>query len=533
MQRNLWSETHRRSGPEAVPRHGGTLNSRPASERLRPGVRRPGPFAVVEEPHPKGEQASSAPDRQPRRNGYIEDNDGLPELLATAFTPGGAEIHQPAKSEFQRLREEVLGIAQELESLRHRKTKPSVAGLAAKPARPAARRRTESIAKPHDLFRSSEFAFGTRQKYPGPPAAPDAPSDPAHAGKVRPNYLRSRPSGQGPRVPDEKPRDLIDPAHRNVRPDGVDPVARTVPPARTEAPQLVVGPRELVRPAPAGSRAAVTRTNGRSLSLSAKIALLVLLMLAGTGLITVKLWGGMPGLQAMHLPTMSWLTPARQKVADMLARVSLPAVAETAPQTSASLTTESLLLSARPIAPNYPFAAPDTYGVYAVSDGQLLPLEALPIRVPDARVSNSSTTSKPAPAPVPNGRLFFVVYHRELATSVPETASVRIVAKVVQATAFTGGKPKPVAIEDTWVVRGGAIDLRIAPVPGNPEMVVVRPANPNFTLSPGRYVLMFKNQAYDFSVSGTVSDTAQCLERTDLPERSVYSECRELPAPPR
>ena len=126
----------------------------------------------------------------------------------------------------------------------------------------------------------------------------------------------------------------------------------------------------------------------------------------------------------------------------------------------------------------------------------------MPIRVPDARVSISSTISKPAPAPLANGHLSFVVYHRELATSVPETASVRIVAKVMQATAFAGGKPKSMAIEDTWAVRGGAVDLRIAPVPGNQEMIVIRAADPNFTLSPGRYVLMFKNQAYDFSVAG-------------------------------
>jgi len=79
-------------------------------------------------------------------------------------------------------------------------------------------------------------------------------------------------------------------------------------------------------------------------------------------------------------------------------------------------------------------------------------------------------------------------------------------------------------------VRGGAIDLRIAPVAANKEMILIRPADPNFTLSPGRYVLMFKNQAYDFSVAGTVSDTAHCLERADLQDGSVYSECPELPA---
>jgi hypothetical protein len=69
-------------------------------------------------------------------------------------------------------------------------------------------------------------------------------------------------------------------------------------------------------------------------------------------------------------------------------------------------------------------------------------------------------------------------------------------------------------------------------VPGNQEMFVIRAADPNFMLSPGRYVLMFKNQAYDFSVAGTVTDTAQCLERADLQDRSVYSECRQLPTQP-
>ena len=138
--------------------------------------------------------------------------------------------------------------------------------------------------------------------------------------------------------------------------------------------------------------------------------------------------------------------------------------------------------------------------------------------------------TKPAPAPVTNGTPLFVVYHRELATNVPENASVRVFAKVMQASTFVGGKPKPIPVEDTWAVRGGAIDLRIAPVAANKEMILIRPADPNFTLSPGRYVLMFKNQAYDFSVAGTVSDTAHCLERSDLQDGSVYSECRELPA---
>lgn len=284
--------------------------------------------------------------------------------------------------------------------------------------------------------------------------------------------------------------------------------------AKTPPPLIVPGVRKLAnKPA--------ARIKGFRPNLAAKVALVAALMLVGTALITMKLWGEMP-----------WLAPARQKVADMMVHVSqVPwPVSKTKAMQQAE---QDLTASIRQPARAKPaFAAPDTYGVYAVSDGQLTALEPLPIRVPDARVSISSPISKPAPAPLANGHLSFVVYHRELATSVPETASVRIVARVMQATAFAGGKPKSMTVEDTWAVRGGAVDLRIAPVPGNQEMVAVRAADPNFTLSPGRYVLMFKNQAYDFSVAGTVTDTAQCLERADLQDRSVYSECRELPAQP-
>lgn len=320
--------------------------------------------------------------------------------------------------------------------------------------------------------------------------------------------------GGQPREFGRRPAETLAQASGGKRPPPI-PHATKALPARAVASSPPIRPGAPLRHAPAKPKAPAKRTS-RSLGLGAKAALLALLMLTGTGLITMKLWGEMP-----------WLEPARQKMADMMVQVSRPASKTNTMQQADS----DLTASIGRIASTFPFQAPDTYGVYAVSDGQLTPLEPLPIRVPDARVSISSAISKPALAPVANGRLSFVVYHRELATSVPESASLRIVAKVMQATAFAAGKPKSMAVEDTWAVRGGAIDLRIAPVAANREMIVIRPADPDFTLSPGRYVLMFKNQAYDFSVAGTVSDTAQCLERSDLQDRSVYSECRELPAP--
>jgi len=293
-----------------------------------------------------------------------------------------------------------------------------------------------------------------------------------------------------------------------------DEVLATAPHKAT----TTVKPKATVKP-PAMPNAAGRRKDAgkpakaSSVSLAVKAALFAALMLAGTAAIALTLRGKLP-----------LLAQEAQKTRPVADASSTPAEA------AGARPAQLQLASADHTSALYPFAMPDTYGVYAVGEGRLTALEPLPIRVPDARVSISSTITKPAPAPATNGTPLFVVYHRELATNVPEGASVRVFAKVMQASSFVGGRPKAVPVEDTWAVRGGAIDLRIAPVATNKEMIMIRAADPSFTLSPGRYVLMFKNQAYDFSVAGTVSDTAHCLERSDLQDRSVYSECRELPA---
>ena len=435
-----------------------------------------------------------------------------PDFLAASTSDTDVEGRQ--KADLKRLREEVLDIARELENMRRSETgRSGAAESEAKPDRRDAPRETAARAKPPGIPRGGKSAHAMAPKRRAPFSV-DEGRDPALVFGGQPRDFGRRPA--------ETPA----PASGGKRPPPIPPVGKALP-ARAAASPPPIRPGAPLRHAPV-PKAPVKRTSrslGMSLGLSpglslglsfgAKAALLSLLMLAGTGLITMKLWGEMP-----------WLAPARQKMADMMVQVAWPvATTRTIQQADSDLTG-----SIGRTASTFPFQAPDTYGVYAVNDGQLTPLEPLPIRVPDARVSISSTISKPAPAPVANGRLSFVVYHRELATSVPESASLRIVAKVMQATAFAAGKPKSMAVEDTWAVRGGAIDLRIAPVAANREMIVIRAADPDFTLSPGRYVLMFKNQAYDFSVAGTVSDTAQCLERSDLQDRSVYSECRELPA---
>lgn len=90
------------------------------------------------------------------------------------------------------------------------------------------------------------------------------------------------------------------------------------------------------------------------------------------------------------------------------------------------------------------------------------------------------------------------------------------------------GNAKLINVEASWGVRSNHYQMQVAPVNGNPEMVIIRPMNPNFVFSAGRYALVLKGSAYDFTVAGRITDTAQCLERTDALNMPIYSECRTL-----
>jgi hypothetical protein len=68
---------------------------------------------------------------------------------------------------------------------------------------------------------------------------------------------------------------------------------------------------------------------------------------------------------------------------------------------------------------------------------------------------------------------------------------------------------------------------RTAPRKDNPEMYEVRSENPDAPLPPGRYALVLKGLAYDFSVAGPVTDPRQCLERLVATNGRFYSECKK------
>jgi hypothetical protein len=182
---------------------------------------------------------------------------------------------------------------------------------------------------------------------------------------------------------------------------------------------------------------------------------------------------------------------------------------------------------ARPSAPSIPL--PVEYGTYVLSKGQLTELDLLPIRVPDSRVAISPLISTPSRTHLPAGKLEFIVFRRDLASSAPERVIVRVVAQVVRALKFDPeGKAITTNVEDAWVVRNNSYQMRVAPVASNPEMILIRPDTPDSALAPGRYALVLKGVGYDFTLDGPLTDAAHCLERTDALNVPVYTECRSL-----
>jgi hypothetical protein len=176
------------------------------------------------------------------------------------------------------------------------------------------------------------------------------------------------------------------------------------------------------------------------------------------------------------------------------------------------------------------FPLPRVYGVYAVSEGKLYELDPLPLKVPDPRVAISAMISIASKVTLPNGKLQFVIFRRDLVASAPTEVFVRVVARVAWEMKFNDvGPPTTTNIDGEWAIRSKSYTLRVAPLGDNPEMVTLRSSDPEFSLSPGRYVLVLAGRGYDFTIEGQVTDAAQCLERSNVVGGIVYSECGGAP----
>jgi hypothetical protein len=173
------------------------------------------------------------------------------------------------------------------------------------------------------------------------------------------------------------------------------------------------------------------------------------------------------------------------------------------------------------------FPVPSVYGIYAVSGGQLYELEQLVGRVPDQRVFMSTPIKTASRTVLPDGRAVFIIYRRDAVNSAPERVSVRVIAKVLRAMTFnTAGHASTTNVQDTWTIRNISYDFRVAPLSEGSEMLMIRPENEDFVFPAGRYGLVIKGQAYDFTVAGPITETAQCLEGIKAENGTFYSECR-------
>jgi hypothetical protein len=179
--------------------------------------------------------------------------------------------------------------------------------------------------------------------------------------------------------------------------------------------------------------------------------------------------------------------------------------------------------------PSLNIPLPTAYGIYALSNKQLTELDVLPIKVPDQRIAVSATITTPSRAHLPAGPLQFIVYRRDLVNDAPDRVALRVVARIARSLTFdSAGKPSLSQVSDSWVVRGNVYMLRVAPVPDNSEMILIRPDDENFVFPAGRYVLALRGVGYDFTLDGAKSDAAHCLERTDAVNFPVFTECRDF-----
>jgi hypothetical protein len=203
--------------------------------------------------------------------------------------------------------------------------------------------------------------------------------------------------------------------------------------------------------------------------------------------------------------------------------VATPSNPEPSQQTSVKADVKTAAVSSTSL----PFPLPSDYGVYALANAELTELQLLSEQVPDKRVAISTPINQPSRTTLPDGKAKFLVFRRDLAGNALDRIEVRVVARVARALIFDSkGKPSSAPV-DAWNIRNLSYEFKVRPVAAHPEMLLVQPKDADFTLPAGRYILALKNQGYDFTVAGKVTDPSQCLERTDAANGSFYADCQK------
>ncbi|RZN11667.1 hypothetical protein CWO91_07745 [Bradyrhizobium genosp. SA-3] len=293
-------------------------------------------------------------------------------------------------------------------------------------------------------------------------------------------------------------------------------VVANSPPDNAPAPPPIPTPPAMASPAP--SKAAETprgpaapsrsldqlKRSGAFKSLVRLTA--ILLLIAGAGA-TAAYW--------LRLRTQ---VTALSQVALPPERAPTPAVGETGERTS-----DSQKEPAQAAQPSMPL--PTTFGVYALSEGQLHELKPVPGKIPDRRVAISAAINTPSATTLTDGDVRFIVFRPDGGVDASGT-EVRVVAKVSRAMGVDAtGKAAMVSAGDSWVIRSMSYPYKVGPVEDQSRMLLLQPEQDGFTLAPGRYVVVVKGMGYDFTVAGTVTDPNQCVERINAANGAFYSPC--------
>lgn len=284
-------------------------------------------------------------------------------------------------------------------------------------------------------------------------------------------------------------------------------VAANSPPANAPAPPPIPTPPAMETPrGPVASPRSLDqlKRSGAFKSLVRLIA--ILLLIAGAGA-TAAYW--------LRLRTQ---VTALSQVALPPERAPTPAVGETGARTP-----DSPKEPAQAAQPSVPL--PTTFGVYALSEGQLHELKPVPGKIPDRRVAISAAINTPSATTLMGGDVRFIVFRPDGGVDASGT-EVRVVAKVSRAMGVDAtGKAAMVSAGDSWVIRSMSYPYKVGPVEDQSRMLLLKPEQDGFTLAPGRYVVVVKGMGYDFTVAGTVTDPNQCVERINAANGAFYSPC--------
>ena len=257
------------------------------------------------------------------------------------------------------------------------------------------------------------------------------------------------------------------------------------------------------------------------LLVSGSVKFLQLMVASITGvMIYVAVWA--PGTPSTPFaPVLAGATAPKQSAAAMQS-ASLVEAMQAARAEMAQATNEAAKVAPAPF-----FPRPTSYGIYAISDNQLIALDRVQTSPFDPRAKSVLKITQPSRTMIDDPRLMFVIYRRDMITGAPDKLPIRIAARIGKIMSFDSNAKAVVAPPPTesWLIRDQGYELRVSPMPESQEMVLARSEDPEFSFPPGRYEVLLGGEAYDFVIAGVVNDPAHCVESVATGRGPVFYEC--------